>query len=689
MPANAVTRANTTDAPLPLVLAGPILRRLMPDRLAIWLAVSAPANARLTLDANDGVSRCHVVSAGEAGCCHLTAGQRLHYLLIDLTLDTPLPTERWIGYTLSLQDARQPDAPWLDWRDWAPDLCYPGRNSPGFVLMPQVKSLLHGSCRKPHHHGGDGLSSADQLLARCVRETAWEQKTDHTPATTATGQESHDSRDSRPDALQALPAWPSALIMSGDQIYADDVAGPMLRAIHHLVGQLGLPLEALAGTDDDSLADAAALYAHPACYYRRETLLPHHRRNRALIEILFGGVEKPVFTTASAHNHLITLAEVLAMYLLVWSPAPWDCIALDMPAGLSDDERALYEREMRQIQNFITGLSAVRRVFAHLPVAMMFDDHDITDDWNLSREWEDTAYGHAFSRRILGNALLAYLINQGWGNRPEAFDGLMVQVGDALASPGSAAHDACLEKLRAFDEWQYAWNTTPPLVVIDTRTRRWRAEFVSRQPSGLMDWEALTDLQHTLRDHDAVLLVSAAPIFGVKLIETIQRMFTWCGHPLMVDAENWMAHRDAAHTILNIFRHRRTPRNFVVLSGDVHYSFVYDVELRGRVRGPDIWQICSSGLRNEFPPRLLSVLDRSNRWLYSPRSPLNWFTRRRNMRVIPRKPEGAAAGRRLLNGSGIGLVEIDEAGAPWRIRELLADGRTVRFERRESESRWR
>ena len=83
------------------------------------------------------------------------------------------------------------------------------------------------------------------------------------------------------------------------------------------------------------------------------------------------------------------------------------------------------------------------------------------------------------------------------------------------------------------------------------------------------------------------------------------------------------------------------------------------------------------------------MLDRSNRWLYSPRSPLNWFTRRRNMRVIPRKPEGAAAGRRLLNGSGIGLVEIDEAGAPWRIRELLADGRTVRFERRESESRWR
>ena len=85
---------------------------------------------------------------------------------------------------------------------------------------------------------------------------------------------------------------------------------------------------------------------------------------------------------------------------------------------------------------------------------------------------------------------------------------------------------------------------------------------------------------------------------------------------------------------------------------------------------------------------LLALLDRGNRWLYSPRSPLNWFTRRRRMRVIPRKPEGTPHGRRLLNGSAIGLVELDKDGVPWRIRELLADGRIVAFSRREAESRW-
>lgn len=328
-----------------------MLRRLTPERLALWLATSAPSRVRLEIECGEGSTRIFMPEPGTRECRCLVAGARLQYLLIDLPLPEALPTDRWIGYSIALQPLGQTDAPWQTWSDWAPDLVYPGRTSPGFKLPARVGALLHGSCRKPHYAGGDGLVQADRLLARCL----------------GSAEEGHQH-----DAANELPSWPSMLVLSGDQIYA----------------------------------------------------------------------------------------------------------------------------------------------------------------------------------------------------------------------------------------------------------------------------------------------------------------------------ENWMAHRGAAYAILNIFRHPKTPHHFVVLSGDVHYSFVYDVELRGRTRGPDIWQICSSGVRNEFPPRLLDVLDRANRWLYSPRSPLNWFTRRRRMRVIPRKPEGTPPGRRLLNGSGIGLVELDETGAPWRIRELLADGRTVAFTRREDESRW-
>ena len=648
--------------PLPLLLAGPVLRRVEARRLVLWLATSEPVQLRLRVAGQ-------VVPLPETG--PLAAGGRLFHHLIDAALPEPLVPGAWTPYTLEVADPAAP-AGWRDLLADEPGLSYPGQSGPGLRWEPRVASLLHGSCRKPHHGGaeadgaggaGDGLAEADRLLQRLL-------------------------------AGDATTAWPSALVLTGDQIYADDVAGPMLRAIHQLAQRLDLPDEALPGVGPQGPATAQALVEHPMGYYRREHLLPRQAVKSGLKDILFGGVAKPVFTTDSAHNHLISLAEVLCMYLLVWSPVPWQGLDLTPPAGLSPRERQRYEREAAALEAFVQGLPAVRRAMAHLPVAMIFDDHDITDDWNLSAEWETVAYGHPFSRRVIGNALLGYLLHQGWGNRPEAFADALPHLKAALQQPGADAHDAAITHLLHFHQWHYVWPTEPALVVLDSRTHRWRSDLSSRQPSGLLDWESLTDLQQTLLDREAVLLVSSAPIFGVKLIETIQHLFSWAGSPLVVDAENWMGHPGAASAILNIFRHPRTPQHFVVLSGDVHYSFVYDVKLRRRTRlrtgarSPDIWQICSSGLRNTFPSGLLAVLDHGNRWLYSPRSPLNWFTRRRHLRVVPRKPEGLPSGRRLLDASGVGLVELDEHGRPWRIRSLLADGRDVSYVPREAEARW-
>lgn len=664
---------NQANHSLPLVLAGPLLRRATPERLAFWLAVSEPLRVRFSFEGEQSILRSFELEPGQQACRLINAGKHLHYLLIDLAFDQPLPQDSWIAYTLALQRLEGVETTWIEASELAPGLCYPGQKTPGFILPSHVGSLLHGSCRKPHHLGGDGLVEADRLLARCLEQESLSIEYSTIGAT----------------ATIESPTWPSALVLTGDQIYADDVAGPMLHAIHQVIDMLGLPNESLADGALTGVASAEVLYSHPASLYQRDTLLPHHKHNAALIEVLFGGVEKPVFTADSAHNHLITVGEVLAMYLLVWSPALWPLIDLDAPVSLKSDSHALYQTERQAIEEFIDGLPVVQRLLAHLPTAMIFDDHDITDDWNLSREWEEVAYTHPFSKQVIGNALLGYLLNQAWGNNPDAFgDEMLSLVQASLSALGSKVHIDLIDKLLRFEQWHYSWPTTPPLVVINSRTRRWRSESRARKPSGLMDWEALTDLQQELRDQTSVLLVSPTPIFGVKLIEVIQRIFTWFGHPLMVDAENWMAHPGAAHAMLNIFRHSKTPQHFVILSGDVHYAFVYDVELRGRVRGPDIWQICSSAIRNTFPSRLLNILDRVNRWVYSPRSPLNWLTRRREMRVIPRKPKGAARGRRLLDGSGIGLVELDAQGVPWRIRELLTDGRDVVFERRESESRW-
>lgn len=645
----------------PQVLAGPILRRMTPERLTIWLAVCAPAKVKLELILDEQIVSSHELSEGNPALNPLKAGESLYYLLIDLPLVEPLPQDTWISYRLSLLFADQAENDWQDHTVWAPDLCYDGQELPGFVLRSKTTALLHGSCRKPHFESGDGLVAADAYLAQNLAET----------------------KDGAKDA------WPSALMMSGDQIYADDVAGPMLQAIHQLAVKLGLPDETLDHLEVKVPATAHALYQHPETLYQRERFLPNLEKDRALWMVLFGGVEKPIFTADHAHNHLMTFAEFLCMYLLVWSPAAWGAVEVSPPENLSEEHAALFKQEQVTLKEFIKGLPNVRRVMAHLPVAMIFDDHDVTDDWNLNRDWEETAYGHPFSRRIIGNALAAYLLNQGWGNKPEAFlESEMAGLQAIMEAPGSQTHDDFLEDLFGFENWDYHWPTDPPLIVLDTRTRRWRSERAGYLPSGLLDWEAVTDLQRELRGKDSVMLVSAAPIFGVKLIETLQKLLTYLGKPLMVDAEYWMAHPGTADGILNVFKHRKTPDRFTILSGDVHYSFVYDVELRGRTGGPDIWQICSSGIKNEFPSKLLEKLDHLNRWLYAPRSPLNWLTRRRGMKVTPRKPVGTPHGRRLLNASGIGLVEFDEQGGPKQISQLLSSGEQVIFVRREEEARW-
>ncbi|WP_347910750.1 alkaline phosphatase D family protein [Pseudomonas grandcourensis] len=612
---------------LPPVLAGPLLRRLEPTRLVLWLVGSRALALTLRLqDVGDirlDAGQCTVIAVGAHAFVHL----------IDVQLDGALPCDELIEYDVLVEGAGI--------ADWAPHLLYGAARCPNFVLRARVDQLLHGSCRKPHHPATDGLLCVDRLLAQ-----------------------EHVAKDR-----------PALLMMTGDQVYADDVAGPMLRAIHALIERLGLFGEHLEGA---VVSDSARLYEHPASYYHRADLLPALQSNETLRERFFGGARKPIFTSSSADNHLVTFAEVMAMYLLVWSPVPWTLIAPQAPT-LTPERLKRYALEQTHIDAFKAGLGNVARALAHLPTLMIFDDHDITDDWNLSAQWEETAYGHPFSRRIIGNALLAYMLCQGWGNNPDAFAAVLDKAG-ALSDSARDRHldstvqDDLISDLLKFQHWHYVLPTTPAVVVIDTRTRRWRSEMNLKQPSGLLDWEALSELQQELLDHPSAIIVSPAPIFGVKLIETVQRVFSWCGYPLLVDAENWMAHRGAAQVILNIFRHSRTPGNYVVLSGDVHYSFVYEVLIRHRKAGPRIWQITSSGIKNEFPATLLEWFDRLNRWLYSPRSPLNWLTKRRRMRIVPHVPEHAEAGERLWNSAGIGQVFFNEKGQPQDIFQHNSNG---------------
>ena len=75
-----------------------------------------------------------------------------------------------------------------------------------------------------------------------------------------------------------------------------------------------------------------------------------------------------------------------------------------------------------QVEMFYNDLPKVRRALANVPVYMMLDDHEVTDDWNLNPMWKDRVYTNPLGKTILRNGILAYALFQGWGNDPEYFE---------------------------------------------------------------------------------------------------------------------------------------------------------------------------------------------------------------------------------------------------------------------------
>lgn len=55
----------TPSTPLPLVLAGPVLRRLEPQRLAIWLVATQPLQPDFICPAGEAQVDCQVLPVGQ------------------------------------------------------------------------------------------------------------------------------------------------------------------------------------------------------------------------------------------------------------------------------------------------------------------------------------------------------------------------------------------------------------------------------------------------------------------------------------------------------------------------------------------------------------------------------------------------------------------------------------------------
>ncbi|AWB94638.1 glycoside hydrolase [Agromyces badenianii] len=271
---------------------------------------------------------------------------------------------------------------------------------------------------------------------------------------------------------------------------------------------------------------------------------------------------------------------------------------------------------------------ANRWLLSTLPSAMIFDDHDIRDDWNASLDWkrkmEATSWWHG---RIVAG-LASYWVYQHLGNlspRARAAD----EVWRRIIGHDAAAELDLTDVLDEFAErcdaepdgygWSYCRDFDDVrLVVVDSRVAR----DLTPSARGLLDAQVLEWLDERMRGGFRHLLVASSLPFllpmGLHHVEAWDeavaqgawgRSAAWVGERLRqaVDLEHWAAFQNSFQAVAGIAtavadgERGPAPQTVTFLSGDVHYSFLAEVE---RETGGRILQAVCSPVRNPLP-RLL------------------------------------------------------------------------------------
>src|SRR4051794_6218512 len=203
--------------PLPFLLAGPIVRRAEPGGVWFWFACSREVTGctpRITV--YDSAGRVNATEADDAGWVALAPselrvarlGEHLWVAMVNVRpRSRPFSRSRFYGYELAIQSPGF--ATTLAGQGL--HLAYAPFKLPTFVVGIDGRRLVHGSCRRP------GTEQADAYLAF----DAWLTTPQRDPTTA-------DGRTTRP--IADTSRRPSALILTGDQIYADDVALPLFAA---------------------------------------------------------------------------------------------------------------------------------------------------------------------------------------------------------------------------------------------------------------------------------------------------------------------------------------------------------------------------------------------------------------------------------------------------------------------------
>ncbi|MGW0533049.1 alkaline phosphatase D family protein [Streptomyces sp. NPDC003032] len=267
----------------------------------------------------------------------------------------------------------------------------------------------------------------------------------------------------------------------------------------------------------------------------------------------------------------------------------------------------------------------VRWLLSTVPSCMIFDDHDIVDDWNTSAAWLAEMRVTPWWRERVLSGLMSYWVHQHLGNlRPEELETDAVHASVRATPDGTDALRAFAAKADS-DATSARWSYRRDfgrvrLLMVDTRAAR----VLTEGERAMLDPQEARWLREQAVDgagsFDHLLIGTSLPWLLPHLVHDAEgwnaalcrgeRGARWArfGENLRrrSDLEHWSAFPTSFEALTDLIMEAgtgaRAPATVCVLSGDVHHAYVAEPTWPEGA-GPDarVLQLTCSPVHNSIP----------------------------------------------------------------------------------------
>ena len=335
----------------------------------------------------------------------------------------------------------------------------------------------------------------------------------------------------------------------------------------------------------------------------------------------------------------------------------------------------------------------IRWLLSTVPSVMIFDDHDVNDDWNISHRWVAEMRSEPWWEARITGAFMSYWLYQHLGNLspPQLAEEELLPLVQAEADGGPRLREAARrwDRESAHSRWAYYRDFGDSrLLVIDSRAARVLDEH-SREMIDEAEWQWI--VEHGRGEFDHLVVASTLPVFMPKGIHHLEAwneavcagawggLAARLGEKLRraVDLEHWSAFHDSFQRLCDWLRRvadgvdaERPPATIVLLGGDVHNAYINEVTLPTRARDPSrVFQIVCSPFRNP----LTRAQRRAVRLIGSRPSAAVLARLARLAAVEPARADWSLIRRPSFHNS-IGELELDERSARVTLYRSAGEG---------------